>query len=385
MNEDHGQSPTIVVQIGGKERMATTYGYRLFKVELREGFGRSSVDFSKCKDEHYLDVASRLLQLLMSTQVGRPLLRNNLSIEDEIDPPEGEVETFSGQKAFQVISEKKIQWAIYGEVFAGLFSEYEVALGVPGRTEDRELGDHAPSKRFRFALILPEEGTAGVLVVEVIGRTCPVDLITRWLAYCSQQQALAEEIDEENDKEFRPARAKAARWWRPVAQAMMDNDRLLQIIKEGRFGSVELVKHEIQSDRTRQKVKFKLKAPAVDEGVVKEVTAAIKTWFNERLPSDTADVRKISSNKDGAKTLAAIFGADVANLDFDDGWVQVEDEAGRPTNISPSRMSEIFTYPLSVGKKVDDETFYYRARVTYGQLSIAAKIDVEWPELGKTV
>ncbi|MFJ1767838.1 hypothetical protein ACIOD2_46480 [Amycolatopsis sp. NPDC088138] len=374
-----------MVVLSGIERNVATYGYRLFKFELRDGFGRSPVNLSECAGEHYADIAIHLLQLLKSTQIGRPTLRNSPAPEEENEISGDEVDNVSGQKAFQVISATRVQRAIFGEVFAGLFSEYEVALGVPGRTEDRELGEHAPSKRFRFALVLPEDAVVGVLVVEVIGRVCPVDLLVRWLAYCSQQLALGAESDDEGYDEPSTSRPKAIKWWKPVAQPMMDNDRLQEIIKQGKFGSIELIKHEVQTDRTRRKTKFKLKAPSIDEGVAQEVAAAIKGWFTERLSSENEESRKLSTDKDGAKVLAAIFGESVQNLDFDDGWVQVEDEAGRKTNISPSRMSEIFTYPLSDGKKVDDATFYDQARVTFGCLATAAKIDVDWPTLGKTV
>ena len=83
----------------------STFGYRLFTVELRKGFGRKPVNFSECDGSHYIDLVPKLLARLAGTKIGRPVMRSSSTSPGQaaIDEPDSaEAEGISGESAFRV-------------------------------------------------------------------------------------------------------------------------------------------------------------------------------------------------------------------------------------------------------------------------------------------
>lgn len=358
-----------------------TYGYRLFTVELRKGFGRKAVDFADCGGSHYIDFVPKFLARLAETKVGRPVLRSSSVTPGQasIDEPEAtESEGVYGESAFRVEDPLRNDWAITGSIQAGNFGDHEIALGVPGETEDADLLNRAPVRRFRFVLVLPEKGTTGVLAVEAIGRSCPVDLFIRWISKASQDEALDNRGEEDGSSE--PC------WWKMTANQMGDEEHLNEMIRSGKFGKVELVKLDVAADRKRNKEYLRLTAPSIEGGLVSEVAGVVKGWWERTRQREIESLDQVSkpatvTDAEGAQQLAALIIKGVEGLDFDDGWVVLEEQNGRSNRISPSRMSEVFIYPLSVDDRVSDVEFYRRVRLRAVRIGPSVPVVVEWPEV----
>jgi hypothetical protein len=358
----------------------STFGYRLFTVELRKGFGRKPVNFAECSGSHYIDLVSKLLARLAGAKIGRPVMRNSssspgLAVIDE--PDSAEPEGISGESAFRVEDPLRNERAITGSIQAGNFGDHEIALGVPGETEDADLLNRAPVRRFRFVLVLPENGVRGVLAIETIGRSCPVGLFIKWLSKASQDEAIDNKGVEGDTSTAEPC------WWKMVADQMGDEEHLNELIRSGNFGKVELVKLDVTPDRKRTKEHLRLTAPSIEGGLVSEVASVVKGWWertHQRAEPDQGQPEPIT-DAEGAQQLAALVIKGVQGLDFDDGWVVLEEDSGRTNRISPSRMSEVFIYPLSVDDRVSDVEFYRRVRSRALRIAPTVPVAVEWPEV----
>ncbi|MGH4008030.1 MAG: hypothetical protein ACRDTH_07705 [Pseudonocardiaceae bacterium] len=382
MDREHGpavEAAQLSAHIEESVQPMSTFGYRLFTVELRKGFGRKPMNFSECDGSHYIDLVPKLLARLAGTRIGRPVMRSSSTSPSQamIDEPDSaEAEGISGESAFRVEDPLRNEWAITGSIQAGNFGDHEIALGVPGETEDADLLNRAPVRRFRFVFVLPENGVRGVLAIETIGRSCPVELFIKWLSKASQDEAI------DNKGAEGDTIATALCWWKIVADQMGDEEHLNELIRSGNFGKVELVKHDVTPDRKRTKEYLRLTAPSIEGGLVSEVASVVRGWWERtRQKAEPDQSAEPITDAEGAQQLAALVIKGVQGLDFDDGWVVLEEDSGRTNRISPSRMSEVFIYPLSVDDRVSDVEFYRRVRSRAVQIGPTVPVEVEWPQV----
>jgi hypothetical protein len=162
-----------------------------------------------------------------------------------------------------------------------------------------------------------------------------------------------------------------------------DEEHLNELIRSGKFGKVELVKLDVTPDRKRTKEHLRLTAPSIEGGLVSEVASVVRGWWErtrQRPESDQSKPKPIT-NAEGVQQLAALVIKGVQGLDFDDGWVVLEEDTGRTNRISLSRMSEVFIYRLSVDDRVSDVEFYRQARSRAVRIGPTVPVDVEWPQL----
>lgn len=352
----------------------TTYGFRLFSAELIKQAGRKAHDYSGCDGEHYIDLAERLLATLRRTAIGKPKLRD--SIPDESSNSDDTSENHFGQKAFQVTRISRTLGIIEGTAFVGTVGQHKRALGVPGVSNDSDISSSAASREHRFILALPEKGTLGVVAMESIGRSCPVDLLRDWLARASQMEAAERNTRQKQAGES----SKRVPWWKLRLRQMTDEQHLQELIESGKLARIELSKKQILPDRKREEEKLHLTSPRIEGSLAQEVGRVIGDWFARFRSRDLAEtVAAMDTEKQGAQQLAAIIGDGVENIDFDDGWIVVNDQAGEK-RVSPSRMPELFTYFIDWSPPSDAD-FYRQVRDRAALLSRSAEIDVNWPSI----
>lgn len=343
-----------------------SYGFRLFTVEIFKGRKQRPVNFNDCAGEHFAEVVVRLLKSLgTETKVGSPALDapDLIAATPDATPESNQL---VDQLAFRVADDVTVvDRTVRGAVWTGRFGSHQRALGAGDASQDTDIRNKAASREFRFILALPEDGVMGILAIEDISRSCPVTPMTRWLSWRSQTEA------QENGGQERP-------WWRFRVQPLTDEEHLERLIKQGRVEKLELVKHSVTPARTRESERFRMVAPLVEAGMISEVAVIIREWVR---PAKEVAGSPDSQPTDGeaARQLAAVVGPKIVELGFDDGWVVVQDTSERTKKISPSRMSEIFTYEQSRDGRLDGPAFYAEVRKTALRLQRAHNLIIEWP------
>jgi hypothetical protein len=311
------------------------YGYRLFTPQVFNGNRRKPVKLNDCGGEHYAAIAERLLKSLSGeTMVGDAPLELGQDARSVKSEEEALNLGFRDQPAFRVEAVELVERTVRATVWAGKFGSHERALSATHSSEDADIQDKAASRSFRLIVALPSEGTTGVLAVEDISRSCPVSPLVRWLRWASQNEAVHGSRSGPNG-DPRP-------WWRPVANALADENRLTEMIEAGQAQRLELVKRSITASRTRESEQFRVTAPLLDEGKVAQVAALVKSWFKKPVAGDESAPEEVITDQTAAKQLAAIVSPQIEDLDLDDGWVVLQDADENSKRISPSRVSEIF-------------------------------------------
>jgi hypothetical protein len=82
---------------------------------------------------------------------------------------------------------------------------------------------------------------------------------------------------------------------------------------------------------------------------------------------------------DALRELAAIVGPEIANLDFDDGYVVVQGTDGRTKRIRPGSLDDVFTYPLREYIK-EDRHFYVKVEDAIRSLENTAGLSIDWDD-----
>ncbi|MFB8214622.1 hypothetical protein [Streptomyces anulatus] len=328
----------------------TSYGYRLFTFQVYRGFKRTPLDLADCKGDPYQEIAESLLKTLsVGTVVGEPTEEGQAEVE---------VEGAFSKPALRVEEVRIVDNTIRATVWAGKFGSHEKAIGdVAG--SDTDIKDKAASNLFRVVLAFPEEGDIGILAVETIGRSCPVAQLTRWMTKKSRDEA-TQGADE-------------GAWWRICVTPLADENRLAEMIREGQAQRLVLVRHATTAGRTRVVRDIEITASLAVSSRMDKAVQIVQGWYRHKrqMEEDPA-----VTDEEGARQLAAIVGPQVADMDLDDGWVQIEDPDGQ---VKPSQMTDVFTYRLSEDQPPVTPRFYASVRETAVGLQPAAKVGIDWP------
>ena len=353
------------------------YGYRLFSFRIAPGpSGRTPRNLKDCQGEPYLEVALRAMKALsQDTMIGDPP-----SKPEEVAITAGAAAlalgvNYANEPAFRVEELQVVENTIRATVMSGKFGSHGKALSAEGPSADADISDMAPAKSFRLVLALPRDGKTGILAVEDISRSTPVTPLTKWLFWRSQQEV----------EEYRAQGETGRLAWRPMVKPLTDEERLIKLVREGKAHALELVKHSISAASTRPQKRYKVLAPVLDENMAERVVGVLKGWMETSASEDelTGEMAKpVITDAQAAKQLAAIVGPEILDLNPDEGYVvlQEDDESSKTRKISPTQMSDIFTYGQPGGQKSDTPKFYGQVRKTAMRLQAAANIAVDWPE-----
>ncbi|MFF5357929.1 hypothetical protein ACFY4I_00775 [Streptomyces scabiei] len=333
----------------------TSYGYRLFSFQVFRGFKRAPLDLADCNGESYQEISESLLKVLsVGTVVGDPTEDGQAEVEEE--------GTF-GKPALRVEEIRIVNNTIRATVWAGKFGSHEKAIGDAAGS-DTDIKDKAASNLFRVVFAFPEEGDTGILAVETIGRSCPVAPLTRWMTKKSRDEA-AQGSDE-------------GAWWKISVTAMADENRLAEMIREGQAQTLVLVRHATTAGRTRAVKDVEITASLAVSGRMDQAVRVVQGWYKNNRQAQESREASVT-NEQGARQLAAIVGPQIADMDLDDGWVQIEDPDGQVKRVKPTQMTDVFTYRLSEDQPPVTPRFYAAVRETALGLQPAAKLGIDWP------
>ncbi|WP_314178109.1 hypothetical protein [Streptomyces winkii] len=334
-----------------------SFGYRLFIMQVHRGRKKTPTNFNDCNGEHYQDIVERSLKALSTrTMVGKA--------NDAPGESDSENESLHGQPALRVSDINVSDNIVQATILLGSVGSHEKALGMGDPSEDADISDKAAAKSFRVVMALPSNGLKGFLAVEDISRTCPVTPLIRWLKWQSQTD--------------QNSASSASEGWRLTVRHIADEAHLEEMIRNGQVEKLELVKNAVNANRARSREEFRVSAPVIERGMLRRVADLVKTW----MPSDDREREPVTpTDGEAAKLLAAIVGHKVEDLDVDDGWVVIKDADDRTRRVSPSRMSEFFTYKQSPDGRADTPRFYTEVRATALRLQETAEVVVDWPDI----
>lgn len=311
----------------------TSYGFRLFKTDIvvRDGRKSQAWEYSHTGPDGttatVLDIdriESTLKSRMHVPERGLPLGPNArpLTASEEKERP-----------VFQLEAVTRISSTILSaELRYGRHRDEDVALpAVNTASGNVDLTDHAPTRSYRVALFAPTTGTAGMMAVEAIARACPSAYFVKWL----RRWMMDDVTTPEGTGEWRKLRAYAA----------TDPSRLAQFVNSSSASKAVLIQRSVGPNRRPKEVRFQVEA-AIYSNQSSSVTKLLQSAITSSSDDGDADA-------DYANELADVLGAsDLGQLNFDDGYVVVDTESGKQ-NVSPSRIPEIFTYPIGNERPLD--------------------------------
>ena len=356
------------------------YGYRLFEIELRERNARKPAPFEDCAGEHYSVIAHRLLRAVTGETKVESKPGEELDPDEIVDGVEGN--PFAGRRGVRVVDVEREGHTVWVDVLVGRYGELVTAQGAPGKTADADLTGRAPSDTYRLGFYFPDKGTRGVLVAEDISRACPVDIVRNALLL---EGSRAESVHRAKRTRRLEVSEQVPSWWKLILTPMIDEEKVNNLINAGNSQEVKLTRHGVGSGRGRDSVDYEFRAAALSAGQRADLAALITQWGRELMgrrrarPADRSKMG-IPSDVEGAAQLSALLGEQITALNFDDGFVVVADADGKTKKISPTRLNEVWTYPLTRDRRPTDLVFHERSRDTAKRLAVSTRMTgMEWP------
>lgn len=224
---------------------------------------------------------------------------------------------------FQLIDLRKEGDLLKGSFRHGRPSGHDLALpkaslgkGIPAI----DISDYSPTREYRFCFWFPNPGDVGILGVEAKSGACPTRYLVQWARWWSQFAGVKAEPEQP--------------WYNLRATAFADAIQVNQFIDSGELVEVVLVAGARGAGRQRRTEEFRITSSLSVQGK------------DKALKKLKAVLLAKQSDEELAEALAAQLGRNVADVDLDDGWVVVATDYGQQ-QISPSRIPDIFTYPIS--------------------------------------
>lgn len=347
------------------------YGFRLFKMDMVKRDARTALEWDCLRiDGRDTDYLSNLRDILSdaqgSTEFGYPLQpgKPELTDADRRVRPAFRVEDVQevGSRALLV----RIRYGRHKNEDLGVF------IGQ-GEAPDTPLTDLAPTRSYRALVIPPEVGTVGVLAVESIGGACPVKYLLRWVRRWNYDRA--------------SAGANSSEWYKLRAYAAADPSLLRRYVRQAEMDGAVLIRRDESGSRLRADEVFRIEAAIRDSSKenLRELATGVLIRETEEVDGDRDDVAPDSSELERvhaedsqfAAAMAEALGSGLDGLSYDDGYLVLDTESGRE-HISPSRVPEVFTYPVSTDWP-EDQTLLeeVKKRVLSIRRGIGATIDVD--------
>ncbi|WP_131812989.1 hypothetical protein [Mycolicibacterium peregrinum] len=298
------------------------YTFEIFKERAWKQQHPLHVEHEDKPDWRYIDYLNRISASHVEQSAhGFPPRMDGTSRDQDID----------NVPVFQLLSLSQNGDAIRGSFRHGRPSGHSIALPKKSLGPDAkpiDISDYSPTREYRFAFQFPDPGNTGLLSVEAVSGACPSRYLVQWARWWSQ--SYAEGRDEP--------------WYNLKAFALGDAIQVQQFIERGQVIEVVLIAGAKKASRMRRTEEFRITSTLDVQGKskalrdLKKVVAANKT------------------DEDLAEELAKVLGRNVEEIDLDDGYVVLDTEYGRH-HVSPSRIPDVFTYPIA-SERPDDDEFY---------------------------
>jgi hypothetical protein len=314
----------------------TSWGVRLFETQLRRQNGRKPMDFADISGSEtwsYRKYAHDLLASKANVQ------QRGFPLSPDSDPPTPA--ELRQKPVFMLTRIERKGRHTFGELDYGRSAGHDQAVPHADVPDQKaiDITDYSPTRKYRFALIFPESGDTGVLAVESAAGACPAKYIVQWLRKWSQEQAATAAAGAGASA---TAAGKEHPWWRLTAEPIGDPKQLMAFIEDSEAESMVLVHRRVAESRLRRDEKFRVEA-RIDSDMSHKVMRAVQHSIAAK-----------AGDGGMADELSALLGEEMAEVTFDDAWVVIDTDLGK-RQVSPSRLPDVFTYPIGNTRPSDPE------------------------------
>lgn len=235
-----------------------------------------------------------------------------------------------GDPVLELRSVKQIGDHLFGELRYGRPAGHDWAVPTARNAQQPplDLTEYAPTRTYRFGLLFPTVGNDGVLAVESVSGACPSKQLVNWARYWSQEDAAAKSTPDD--------------WYKLNAYALTDPQQVKNFLQSGNVQELVLVKKTVGASRMTRREEFRVTSRLDPAGKQRSLKKLEGILLNQKNDADLAD------------ELSQELGAGVAALGLDDAWLVIDTDKGKK-QISPSRLPEIFTYPISSTRPSDQD------------------------------
>ncbi|MCX8455338.1 hypothetical protein [Paenarthrobacter ureafaciens] len=357
-----------------------SYGFKLIKIELREGQRQPIMDFGECQylqrvHEDVTAAIKRREEALAAEEKARKAAESAVdaaesspaedgaasastpSDQDETlmkDEVTGEVAVASSDDVINEAEDepsldktaKKVSVVRFEESIAlkqavllrvqyGKVGDHEKGVDPEGRKKDTDLKKLATTRSYRIMLIAPPQGSTGFLAAEVISRSHAAKQIPRRLFQAARDHRF----------KIKP--------FGPIA----DSAAVKKLVKDGSVKEVQLFKTFIPSDSQTPVAEDVVLTFKIGEkkSQVARILQRVSNWI-PRGASDSPDEeeKEALSPVQEAHSLASILWSDLEDTEFDDVKVKVTN-AKQNRTLQPLDMREGFIYDLGESPVSDDD------------------------------
>lgn len=311
----------------------TEFGYRLFTVGLRQGYGNkekayrtkgfygpendASVTWSAIDDIYYIADSN------LERKYFHPLKLSRYYVENPAEDDDAKViclvsVTRSGNRL-----DFEFKWGKKGS--------HDEALRKDGE-EDIPLDGTAPSNRYYASLYFPADakGTTAILVAEARGRTNVGPNLLKYIACLMEEHADNSFTDEGK-----------TRWWNFTVRSISDSERLKQQLQAGELQRVTLKKYTTDPLKGRPIIDMEFNQHIFDAKAEANVMEAGLAWLGYAEKYGKAIESEVA-----VKSLGQYVTDEVKDVDWDTGSFVFESPDGKNTTITPENLNAFFIYPL---------------------------------------
>lgn len=352
------------------------YGFRLYEVKLVAGRGKSkAIEFDKCgldRKQHVGTWIRRVLDKLESYDALDQMPEARHAVDTPLKAIEAHLQ--AGQH-----DDPRIDFhqhtatpatRIRFEFSYGRIGRVPFAIGDTPATY-LDLKKHAAGNRYRGLLYLPPDGYKGLLALETIPSSAhPIESLNAWLARAAieiaAEDATAVAAKPEAEREgLDPAPFKLN------FKQLVNYERLSKMIKETSDVEVVLRRTTIGkgSKKNSEKVRLVTKIDTVAER--NKAVQVAQSLYGKVVGHDTDGTA-------GLAELESLAPGDVSGLEFNDGYIKVDDGNNGVKKIGIDTMDRYFNYPVGSAQQLPAAKWEQRvaAEVVSLQTLMGVELDV---------
>jgi hypothetical protein len=299
------------------------HGFRVYSFQVLKRSRGKIQDLGGGFGTQYLDRLEVVLKGLVDQGLtGRP--DYNTILAELPDPA-------IGTPLLRVIDVERMATHVSCEVSYGVSGEHEDLLSDDASSIESIL-DKAASRRYRFEFYFPVGGTEGILVAEVIANKVPIELLMRWIT-----REHARLVEDEPREE-----------WNRISYAQLgDASHLRELIRNAKKTKVMFTAQAVTSrGRPGQKTR-ELSLYQTTDSQAKALADEMLRWLKGTHQGAVEKVQRAVGLNPNALAKA--------NMTFNFTAIRVEGDD--PTTITPTSITEVFTYPISHDIRPSDATW----------------------------